>query len=357
MAAALVLGFGSCSNDESTGSVDDSPKDIKVTISTPSTYLDEATAVGLTPDVTGADVFFTDGITIKYKGAMTTGEIGSAKTFTGVPGSANQVIIIGNATALTSPSGLAGVVVNDPLSKLNALMFEQGKQTHPKTAVNVHGSASYSPGATSVPVTLTPAIARIEIAKVEAKTGTGVGIPLTGFKLAGIYINNTYTMCGTDYTTVPTAAANILNYGAAATEWTGTYPSRYCDYPGSTVTPSTPATPTGRWSYYVMPVVAGKGTTIDATVQNSVPHIVLKITGATAAGYTFPATMYVTVKDIQVAGSNLTGLVKGKVYSIASVAIGGENLTSTPEAPATQDIAVTATVTPWINEPVTPVIP
>lgn len=363
MAAAIIVGFSSCSSDDETGGgVDNTPKNVTVRVSNPSTYGEEATAVGQTPALNDLHVYFVGGGVIKSIGTMTAAEVtGTGKTFTGVPGSATEVVIIGNATALTSPN-VATIAANDPVSKLNKLMFEQSKQTDPTTAVNVYGEAAIAgtPGLETAAVTLTPAIARIEIAEVKAKAAAAGVIELTSFKLAGIYINNAYTECGTDYSELPVDAAKVLNYAPDATVWTnGSYPARFKDEwtnpsAGTTFTPTASGE---KWSYYVMPVIDGKGTTINTEKQTSVPHIVLKITDAVAAGYTFPSPAYITVKDIQVLGQSLTKLEKGKVYSIASLAIGGENLAATPETPATQDVSVKATLTPWSNVPVDPIIP
>ena len=361
MAAALVLGFSSCSNDnEASEPTDSASKSVTIYVSNPSTYAEEATAVGKTPVINDLKVFFIGAGVIKEVGTMTSADIGGAgKTFDDVPGSATDVVIIGNATALSSPA-ITAFGVNDSEAALNAAMFEQDKQTDAATAVNVHGRAVIAGGVGSETATiaLAPAIARFEIAEVKAKTGAGVEIELEEFKLTGIYINNTYTECGTDYKTLPTASTSILNYGKVAAIWTdGTYPVRFKDEWASP-TASTSFTPaTGVWSYYVLPVVANKGTTIDNVVQTSVPHIILKITDAKATGYELPNPAYVTVKELKVSGTSLTALEKGKVYSIATLAIAGENLSARPEVSATQDVVVTATVTEWTDQPVDPIIP
>ena len=361
MAAALVLGFSSCSNDNEKDAVESASKDVTIHVSNPSTYAEEASAVDQRPDLNDLNVYFIGAGVIKKKGTMTSAEITAGKTFTDVPGSATKVVIIGNATALASPS-VSTIALNDPESKLNTLMFEQSKQTDPTTDVNVYGDATIggTVGAETAAVTMAPAISRIEIAKVEAKSeAAGAAIELSGFKLAGIYINNTYMECGTDYETLPADAAKVLNYGQEEDIWTdGTYPTRFKDEWTSPTEATSFAPATGtKWSYYVMPVVADKGTTIDGATQKSVPHIILKITDAKAEGYELPNPAYVTVKELQVGGASLTVLARGKVYSIAKLSIAGENLGARPERPAMQDVLVTAEITPWTNQPVDPIIP
>lgn len=352
MAATLLVGFNSCSNDDdNVAGVDDSPKSVKVMVSVPSTYADEATAVGVTPVASDLQVYFTDGISIKAEGTMLPTEMAEGKLFEDVPGTASNVVIIANPLLVTSPAKLT---VGTSVAELNKLMFEQSKQLDPKDKLNLFGSNTVTGNTANV--ILAPAISRYEIAKVEANPGAQ--IPLTSFELAGIYINNTYTKCGTDYTTLPTGAADILQFGPDDTEWAdGTFPARYKDE-FAAPTAGTSFAPDNKWAYFVMPVVAGKGTTINGELQTSIPHVILKIKNAEATGYTFAETMYVTVRDIKVAGAatTLTELTRGKVYTMA-LSIGGENLAPKPELPALKDITVTAEVTPWIEEPVTPVLP
>ena len=363
MAAALVLGFSSCSNDNETSEPTDSaPKSVTIYVSNPSTYAEEESAVNKRPTIHDLNVYFIGAGVIKKTGTMASSDMAAGKTFDNVPGSATDVVIIGNAERLSSPA-VSTIAANNPVSKLDALMFKQDKQTDPTTDVNVHGRAVITEvaGVETADITLAPAISRLEIAKVEAKAGAD--IELSSFKLAGIYINNTYTECGTDYTTLPTAPTSILNYDKDALVWTtdaASYPARFKDE-WANPTASTSFTPTAAgataWSYYIMPVVANKGTTIGGVVQTSVPHITLKITDAKATGYILPNPAYVTVKELQVESTSLTALEKGKVYSIATLAIGGENLAARPEVSATQDVIVKATVTAWSGEAVDPIIP
>lgn len=356
--AIVALCFGRCSNDNHTDNVDESTKLVRVTIVTPSTYAGQPTAVRQTSNLKELHAFFTDGITIKETGRFLPEDMSAlGKTFPNVPGSATTVIIIGNALTHPTVPAITTIAVNDPISKLNALMFQQIEQTDFKENVNLHGIATVAAGTAAV--LLTPAIARIEIDKVEAKASAV--IPLNSFELAGIYINNTYAMCGTDYSTLPTLAGNLLNYGANAAEWTnGAYPARFKDEwsnlgPGASFAPAG----TGKWAYFVMPVAerAGNGTVIDGVAQTSVPHIIVKVNNPTATGHSFSATMYATVSTIRLGGVNLTELSKGQVYSIASLGIGGENLSENPETPALQSVVVNASVSQWIDGAVSPVIP
>ncbi|GAB6124286.1 hypothetical protein [Dysgonomonas termitidis] len=367
-ATALLLGFSSCSNDDANApQADDLPKkNVTVSIAVPSTYADEASAVGVVPDIKEAKVFFVGGGVIAQVGTLTTLEVASGKTFNNVPGSVTDVIIVANSeTETTSPTLASGsiseIVDYDPLSKLNETLFQQASQTDPQTNVNVFGQAAItgSAGSYVANVMLVPAISRIELLKVEADPLAQ--IPLTSFKLTGIYINNTYTQLGTDYTTKPISAASILNYGKSDAIWTnGSYPARFKDeFTG--VTGTTSFTPANRWAYYVLPVkVSVAGTTIDGVDQSAVPHIVLKIEDAFAVGHSLASPAYITIKDLKVGGTPLTQLAAGKVYTLGvtgtgeGIKIGGENLSPYPETNATESITVNCTVSPWSNQDVVP---
>ncbi|MBF0647873.1 hypothetical protein IR083_03450 [Dysgonomonas sp. GY75] len=356
-ATALLLGFSSCSSDDESGpKVDNSPKNVTISISAPSTYADEASAVGVMPDVTDVTVFFVGAGIIQEVGTMTTAEVGSAKTFTNVPGATTDVIIVANAATVATDDAINTISQYNPLSKLNELMFVQANQTDPDTAVNLFGSAAITgtSGAYTANVILTPAISRYEIAQVSANPAAN--IVLDSFDLTGIYINNTYTKLGTDYVTTPAPFGDILNYDATNAIWTNnSYPARFSDE-FTTFSGATSYAPTDLWSYYLMPVKAsaGEGTTIGGVPQSVIPHIVLKIENATAIGHIIPSLAYVTIKDLKVGATSLTELAPGKVYSIANIAIGGENLSAKPETNASEEISVTATVTVWTEETVTP---
>jgi hypothetical protein len=368
---AMLSLFGSCSNDEgNTGeAAEGKPKSVTVRISVPSTYAAEATAIGKTPPFTGtAYLFFIgEGIVRAVKTAEASAlKSAGGETFTDIPALATGLVIIGNSTSVTLDGSLTSIAPYDPVSKLDAIMFQQANQTNPETAVNVYGYTEDFETVgdqTTATATVTPAISRIEIGEVSAKSsGGGTAIALTSFKLAGIYINNTYTKIGTDYETLPSASGDILNYAKDATVWENGYPARYRDEFSNS--PGTSFTPGGsnKWSYYVFPVKAGHGTTIDGEAQTSVPHIVLKIVDATASGYTFPSPSYITIKELTVTseGGIITALRAGKVYRIDDIEIAGENLSAIPEPGdngGATSLVVKATLTNWTDAPTTPTIP
>ncbi|MDR1345018.1 MAG: hypothetical protein LBJ39_06665 [Tannerellaceae bacterium] len=369
VAVVLLLGLGSCSNDdgnENGSESDGTLKTVKVRISRlPSTYSEgTGTAVGVTPKTNGigATLFFIgNGVVkaIETIPATPGNDIASFSDDYEIPGTVDKLVIIANSSLATDPA-LSTIAVNDSETELNQLKFQQSNQTDPLTGVNLYGTGSLSSGAFNV--TVAPIAARIEIGKVEAKTGAAIS--LTSFKLTGIYINNTYTKLGVDRTTKPTLPAEILNYGTVSTSWTdNSYPVNFKNEYSSVVngTSFTPSGLNNLWYYFVIPAKANHGTIIDGKQQTSVPHIVLKIEDATASGYTFAAVSYVTIKQWKTAGDVLlTEFDPGKVYSIASIAIGGENLSDKPEDgdKITVDVVISSgSGSSWTDSNTTPSIP
>ncbi|MDU1891386.1 MAG: hypothetical protein E6767_11925 [Dysgonomonas sp.] len=364
-AATLMMGFASCGSDNEVGGEDvGGTKDVTIRVTKPSTYAEEATADGVTPDVNDATLFFINSAGIVMEqGTMNAAEIAdkvNGKTFLNIPADVNKVVLVGNSTALTSPT--FGTINNE--TQFNAVMLEQSAQTHAKTAVNVQGTAAIAAGTGNITVTVQvrPAISRIEIGEVKVKTGVGVGIELASFKLTGIYINNTYTKLGLDYSTLPTLATEILNYGLSAPEFTNTsYPARYKDEwaeAGVTNAASfTPTVVTDKWSYFVMPPVAGKGTTINGEQKTSVPHILIKVENAIKASDN--SQLYATPKFLTIRKlidnstlNELTHLLPGRVYKITAIEVDGKDL-GEPEG-ENRDITVLVDVLAWEGVDVTP---
>lgn len=366
-AAVFLLGFASCGSEEAVTEGGGEPKSVTVKIVRPATYAEEVTAVGVTPDIYDADVFFIGGGTVLERGSMNNAEVVSGKTFTDIPGAATEIIIVGNAGHLSSPSlPSAGPSAIDTKAKLNKVMLEHSVQADAKTDVNLLGSGAITgTGDVTVSVAVRPAISRIEIGEVGVMTA-GATIPLADFKLTGIYINNTYTEVSLDYNIIPTALANILSYGATATEFIdGTYPIAFKDewaVASVTAAPSfTPAVAGNKWGYFVMPPVENKGTTIDGDTKTSIPHIIIKVEDATLASdgssLGLPVAYLTITKmlDINNGNAELDKLEAGKVYKIAAVAIDGKDLTPNPETGA-RDVEVLVSVQAWEGVDVTPAL-
>ncbi|MDR1881704.1 MAG: hypothetical protein LBR26_02840 [Prevotella sp.] len=378
-AIAMLSLFGSCSSDESgSEAVAGKTKTLKVRISIPSTYgVDDAVQSGDAPSLEGdVYLFFVGGGYVRAVKQSSVSILTTAgEVITDVPEAASSVVIVGNSATATI-EGLSGIQAGDLESKVMFVVANQGAFS--SNAVNMYGRASIAgfDGEMEVDVTVLPAVSRIEIGEVKsASAGDGV-TELTGFKLAGIYINNTYAKFGMNYEFLPPPApdfltdADKLNYVKGATVWESGYPAAFCDiFPSpAEATTFTPATfdvgDAGKvWSYYVLPVKAGNGTTInidgEEVQQSSVPHIVLKIVDAKAGGAFALGTYYVTVTQLEVGGEIITELERGKVYQIEEIEIAGENLSLMPEPGenSATGLTVRATVEGWTPVATSPKIP
>ncbi|KAA6332284.1 hypothetical protein EZS27_019199 [termite gut metagenome] len=359
LSAVLLVSVSGCKEDEDSQSVGSESNTVVVEI--PFTNTQKGTTKGGVPRINDLKVFFVGDGMIEKVEEITTADItesSATKSFKNIPVSVTDVIIVANSNILGSPD-LSDIVEGSPVGDLGKIAFLQSVQANPKSVDNLYGTGvitGTSPART-VSVVLTPVVSRIKIDRIEAKAGDSDGnIALTGFKLTGIYINNTYTELGADYETAPNETTKILNYGSDATKWIdGAYPVRFRNdffdvTPGTSFVPPADA----EWSYYVFPPKSGTGTVIDGKKQGSIPHIILKIEGATTkTGASFPSPVYATVRELKVNDKVLTRLERGKVYSIASLAIGGQHLTPNPEINAADTLFAEATVTSWTEEKVT----
>jgi hypothetical protein len=373
-AIAMLSLFGSCSNDESgSEAVAGKTKTVKVRISVPSTYSEAASAQGLTPALENEDVylfFVGGGIVRKVETASTTVLQAEGKTVTDISELATRLVIIANSVATPLSADLSAIAEGDFETKLNEAMFIQDAQpADPAGYVSLYGLAdlngvSSDENSPPLEVDLVPAISRIEIGEVKAKAAGGdVSIPLSGFKLAGIYINNTYARLGTDYVT--SSGEYILNYAKNDPKW-NTYPASFCDvFDIGAISAAASFTPTNSshfWSYYVFPAKAGTTIEIEGNQveQTAVPHIVLKIEGAQSAGFE-PGSWYVTITQLEVENKGIiTELERGKVYRIETIEIAGENMATSPEPGGNDGVSqlvVKATVKGWEVETTTPKVP
>jgi hypothetical protein len=383
-AIVVLSAFGSCSNGEDFGgdAGEGKTKTVKVRISTPSTYAAETSAEDVAPALDGdVYMFFIGGGIVRMAEVADAGLLETTgKTVSDIPSTVTKLVIIGNSEGVALEGGLDGITPGSLESALNEIMFVQANQgATGSDNVNVYGYYDFidneEPDEITVPVY--PAVSRIEIGEVKANAGADQ--KLTTFKLAGIYINNTYAKLGTDYLTLPDALSTLA-YSSTDPVWsspTGTYSDRYCDEytglaeadsftPGSINIPGDGSDAGKFWSYYVLPVRAGNGTTINIEgvdrEQTSVPHIILKIEDVDDEDDVLsPGTAYyVTITQLQVDGEFITELEKGGFYQIEEIAIGGENLSLTPEPGESDEVVelvVKATVIPWNKKETTPKIP
>jgi len=388
VASALMMGT-SCSNDDNNSSAPEGTKEVTVKINKGKIT---AKAIGesakdIIPTVKDLTLYFADPTEAIVSvqsfpiGLSSSGEIKDSdeKTFT-VPNSAITVYAVGNTNAIPESIILPNVILGSTtMDDIQSSLIDINKQTDPKNALNVKSDITVlqAPGAGgqiyTANIALKSAVARIEIQ--EVKSDANVNIPLTGFKLAGIYINNTYTKFGLDQET----AGSEVNYGKSDQDipvWAhgGSFPDFLKDEPvrageslgiagtGVSYLPGTQSSDV--WGYFLPATIENNavapfdpskpGTTIDNVKYGAVPHIILKIEDATANNGTIPSIQYVTIRSFSnTSGESITKLEAGNYYLIKSINIGGEHLASRPED-MTKKIDVTVTVLKWNEVEIVP---
>lgn len=384
VALATIIGFASCSSDDDHDGTNPNPsgstKTITLSVETSSNAqlrADGVTAAGKTPNVNDLSLYFFDASNV-IQSVQAFPISGSApatgnQSFT-VPSTVTGVYAVGNVTATMANSivNLSSIVPSSTVANLEALLIDMSKQTDPTTAVTVKGSTASLSTATPNSLSISAAVARIEIAKIESDGATGAKVPLTAFTVENIYINNTYTKFALNETDPTTTASEIVNFDKST--WTTTWgtggnvPSIFKDPAINKVATGTipTVTPTNAvWGYFVP---ANTGTTTGTTFPNptdastpvaelqpsGVPHIVVALSGVTASnGMTYAGTQYVTVKGFKASGTSLKNLKHGYYYTISSLNIGAEHLSPNPEEP-TVSLEIEVTVQPWLPELVTP---
>lgn len=348
MAAALLMGFSSCSNDDdNAGSNDNGPKKT-VSLKMAKTYAEGAVQKEGDVTFTSGDVYFTDdkGVIRRHltinKNAKSTTNINMEKlmkdgeTITDLPSSVNHVYIVGNTPNLPTAGNISAV----QKSVLDV------KSQADLAAANLYGDAATEKTADATPtdnakykaeITLKPTVSRVELTDM-----TITGNVITGYKIAGIFIDNYYAAANVDGTTTST----VVNNGADSAPFadnTTQYPSDLskCIYDWytkpleATSNVAKPGLKDGVWGYNLF---AG----------NAVPRIVIRLTGVTAdpkSGMVeqYKNDQFITIRAINVAGVPLTSIEAGKIYNIAAGALSFDESYVTP-TPNQKLIDVTVTV-------------
>ncbi len=376
-AAALVMGFASCSKNDDGGANSGEDKAVKLRISGDfdgTRAEGPGSILGSEPTVSfiSGHLYFVDagGNIVKHLNitndgaAVTATGVGINTLKTGatinVSSSAKTVHFIGNDPGTTIPTtGLFSNVrayavsiesqVNSTAGAYdlkNSTLYGEGTIN---TAVG-DGSAG-SPHTCGVTVGIISS--RIEIGKF-----TQTGSVITGYKIEGIFLNYYYPSMNVDGT--KSAAAMVTNGSdpAGYVDNSLTYTSyatanKYITYDYAaaglgnldvaTSKIYTPATAGKVWAYNIL--APQKISTSDWA---AVPHIVVKVTGITPAG-TFTEPQFLTVKGFSQSNVPLTKIEPGKIYKIASINFDDTNLTPEPEQ-TTFNVAVTITMPQWVIE-------
>ena len=359
MATALLVGFSSCSNDEDGGKPDSGTPIslfLKISSDAPASYAEGAVQGAAPVTFTSGNLYFTDGFgNIKQHYTITTGATtttnismsaltGAGETIQNLPGDVSAVYVVGNTSGLPTSGNISTV-------KAAALQVQtQGTITN----VNLYGEVttltSTGTDTYTCTVNLAPTVARIELTNIKA---SGV---ITGFKVAGIFVDNYYSQAAVNGTV---AAGNLVNNGAVVAAFddnstqypTALKPSIYDWYTTPLAASSLPATATtvtgSVWGYNVFATAAG----------SAVPRIVIRLTDITAtagSGINYSTDQFITITGFKKAGTSLTAIKAGEVYNIgAGLTFDETDLTPTPNM-ATIDVEVKVTLASWLPVTVTP---
>lgn len=242
-------------------------------------------------------------------------------------------------------------------------------------------------------VAITPIVARVELGQLTAINNDGVGQPqisgdITGFKLAGVYINHTrqdVLLSGMPYAVG--SVADIRNQSGWSTAWATYFTSANTNFPfyngGNPIGPTdwvanalvTHCTPTGvaalsfypdmtngatstdpvlpikqAWGYQVCPSAV-----VVAPAPADVPHLILKLTEMSYYDNPYGAAVqYLTVTKYKTElNAEVREFKRGNVYRITNLTFSQKNTT---DQPYQQNINVTATVTvvPWVINNINP---
>lgn len=349
-------------------------------------------------------LFFIDatGVSI-YQRELTTAEIATLAntsatpgnntvTVTGVPNTATTLYFIANikTSAGTTFPAAVGTTSADARLRIDQL---QANATNVPMSGRSGTFVQSSGNVYTASVTIVPMVARVELGQVTCQNQNGAGQPtvtadITGYKLSGVFINNTrqdVLLSGSPYlvgapvdiksqagwatswaTYFTSANTNFPYYNggspAGPTDWVPNSLVTYCTPTGSAAlsfypdltngsTSTDPAvTPQKAWGYQVCP-----STTVVAGAPADVPHLILKLTEVTYVDNPLGlATKYVTVTKYMDGSNNpVTEFQKGNVYRIKNLTFTHNEATNQPYE---KNITVTATVTvaPWVINNVNP---
>lgn len=396
IALAATTLFAACSKDGGGGNpaLPEGTHSLTVKASVPGmgeSRADTGTAVGKTPAIDAMTlVFVKDGIVDKLHTATVATITTTGETVSGIStGTVSNSIYVfgGNTDVPVNPAVAALVPATSTEAQVKAILYDMANQAtgEDATKVSTRGYSTYtvvSGGTAAANLEVVPAVSRIEIKTVEAKTTpTDPADQVQSFDLEGIYINNTFKKIGADYTVYPTAAGDIVNYDSENVIWASGYDARYHDA-FTTNTGAATYSAADFWSYYTAPAQQQSGASYVGTkipeggvaVQYlAVPHIVCKLNnvmvGASAPG-TLQAnpntagqwkgtnTLFVRVTKYKTTGGvDINYFEPGKVYQIEKISFDATNLHSNP-VPKPEDkhnVIATVVVKNWegvVTDPV-----
>ncbi|MDR0333359.1 MAG: hypothetical protein LBI15_07815 [Dysgonamonadaceae bacterium] len=376
LAAALVLGFTSCNNDDVIIENNGETKTLSFSITQESAPRAEVGKQGATPVVFGGGtLFFTtsSGIIVKK---ITIGDasadflVTDATSTTGitiknVPGTATGATLVGNTNLAILPSGIGQIGGQIQAVKAHAIMVTSQSDI---TKVNLYGENS-APfvkvgDVYECTINLKPTIARVELSDIVGSED------IASFKVEGIFIDKFYEQAqlggavvagsfkafaqgatGNNLLFRPGTDGSYNNYAVALYDW-------YTPALESATNVVVPKTADTVWGYNLF---ANNSATPQIIIRLSEVYVNERDAEGNFTGNTFlhpnsvgGKSSFVTIKGF-VEVNKLTGFEAGYVYTVDADtwAFGPENITEEPDMQSI-DVAVRVTVVNWIPKKVTP---
>lgn len=336
----------------------------------------------------------TDAEVATLANTSSTASSGNTVTITGVPSTAQYLYFMANIKTSVSQTfpAVEGTTSADARLRLDLLQGD-GQKVPMSGLSNAFVVSGSNPLVFNTSVELTPVVSRVEVGQVTYQNVNAPGIAIstdfTGFKLAGVFINNINQYVLLDGAPYLNAPVNIVNQASWASSWatyftnnvnfpyySGGSPSSPSDWTANAFvnycTPTTTAlsfypdltngatnvdpgvTPKKAWAYQVCPSTElPNGQT---TPVADIPHIILKLTDVTYVGNPLGQPIqYVTITKYKDASNNpILQFKKGNVYRIENLTF---NHTQATNKPYDSNITVTATVSvkSWVINTVNPV--
>lgn len=351
----------------------------------------------------GAIFFIDNSGTNVYKRELTAAEItdlantsstagGKQIVITGVPNTATTLFFLANAMTSAHPSypAIEGTTSADARLRIDKL---QADPIHVPMAGQSSPFVSTGTNLYTASVTISPLVARVEVGQITYQNQNGasasvVNADITGYKLAGVFVNNVrqhVLLAGTPYLTgTPidikaqagwaTGWSNYFNATnevfpyfnggspSAPSDWVAGSMVTFCSPVGNAAltfypdvnngaTSTDPSLPTKQaWAFQISP-----STTVTAGQTYDLPHLIFKLTDVTYQANPFGAPVkYVTITNYKKADNTaITKFERGNVYRITNLTF---SHTETTNQPYEKNITVTATVSvaPWVINDIIP---
>jgi hypothetical protein len=358
MAAAIVLGFTSCNNDEVPATVETDSKQLIVKIANASA---SSRAIG-TPGTTGnlqaianGHIFVVDalGTVIENEAMNVTAVLGTGQVLVGsatptlVPADA-RVYILANIPSDVTVSSLGSL--NAILAAESAIALQtdytlpaMANSTGTATLITITTPPANSvPGVAAVSVTISPLYSRMELTSV---TGTG---NIVSYNVTGIFVDNyaDYFTLGGGWVTTS------LHEQHQSTDFTGVLGN----------TGSWTATGTPMSSMVANPQTAGNGDVWFYHVAGGnaitpiLPRFIVRLNQIVyndgTSDVTITGERFITVTSY---AENIPTFLRGNIYKIGNISFSETDLTTTPNV---EDVTLTVNVEviDWIETALTPQI-